>query len=58
VVININNPGTFVGQCSELCGSLHAFMPINVEAIHPNIFFEQYNFVIREDEELAYYEAL
>lgn len=58
VVININNPGTFVGQCSELCGALHAFMPINVEAIHPNIFFEQYNFVIREDEDLAYYEAL
>lgn len=58
VVININHPGTFVGQCSELCGALHAFMPINVEAIHPHIFFEQYNFVIREDEELSYYTRL
>lgn len=57
-MLNITNPGTFVGQCSELCGSLHAFMPINVEAIHPAVFFEQYNFIIREEEELSYYENM
>jgi cytochrome c oxidase subunit 2 len=29
----ISRSGTFYGQCSELCGYLHAFMPINVKAI-------------------------
>jgi len=38
-------PGIFMGQCSELCGIYHSFMPINVEAIHPDIFFEEYNFI-------------
>jgi cytochrome c oxidase subunit 1 len=42
------HPGIFMGQCSELCGIFHSFMPINVEAIHPEIFFEEYNFIIRE----------
>jgi cytochrome c oxidase subunit 2 len=26
-------PGTFYGQCSEICGILHGFMPIAVEAV-------------------------
>jgi heme/copper-type cytochrome/quinol oxidase subunit 2 len=25
--------GTFYGQCSELCGLAHAYMPIVVEAV-------------------------
>ena len=25
--------GSYYGQCSEICGSNHAFMPINVEAV-------------------------
>jgi len=29
----INRPGVFYGQCSELCGVLHAFMPIVIEAV-------------------------
>ena len=29
----INRPGTFYGQCSEICGVNHGFMPINVVAI-------------------------
>ena len=29
----INRPGTFYGQCSELCGTNHGFMPIAVEAV-------------------------
>lgn len=41
----ILHPGIFMGQCSELCGILHSFMPINVEAINPDVFFEEYNFV-------------
>lgn len=28
-----NREGTFYGQCSELCGANHAFMPIVVEAV-------------------------
>lgn len=26
-------PGTYYGQCSELCGVNHAFMPIKVELV-------------------------
>jgi len=40
-----------VGQCSELCGIFHSFMPINVEAVHPSIFFEEFNFTFRTEEE-------
>lgn len=29
----INRPGTYYGQCSELCGVNHSFMPIVVEAV-------------------------
>lgn len=29
----INRPSTFYGQCSELCGTLHGFMPIGVKAV-------------------------
>jgi len=30
-----DRPGIFRGQCSELCGKEHAFMPIIVEAVEP-----------------------
>ncbi len=30
---NINKEGDYYGQCSELCGSKHAFMPIHVRAV-------------------------
>ena len=29
----IEKPGLYFGQCSELCGSRHAFMPIAVQAV-------------------------
>jgi cytochrome c oxidase subunit II len=29
----IDRPGTYYGQCSELCGVNHGFMPIQVEAV-------------------------
>lgn len=29
----INRPSTFYGQCSELCGVLHGFMPIGIKAV-------------------------
>ncbi len=36
--IHINEPGIYYGQCSELCGVMHAFMPITVEAVPPEAF--------------------
>lgn len=29
----INHTGTYVGQCAELCGAMHGFMPIVVKAV-------------------------
>lgn len=34
----IEKPGVYYGQCSELCGDRHAFMPIAVEAVSPEQF--------------------
>jgi len=34
----INRPGVFYGQCSELCGILHGFMPIVIEAVENEKF--------------------
>jgi len=31
--VRINEPGVYYGQCSELCGVYHGFMPIVVEAV-------------------------
>nr|QGZ09934.1 cytochrome c oxidase subunit 2 [Eisenia nordenskioldi nordenskioldi] len=33
-----SQPGIFYGQCSEICGANHSFMPIAVEAINANSF--------------------
>jgi cytochrome c oxidase subunit II len=35
---NIQRPGTYYGQCSELCGIRHGFMPIQVKAVTPEEF--------------------
>ncbi|MBP2514304.1 cytochrome c oxidase subunit 2 [Sphingomonas sp. PvP018] len=34
----IDKPGLYFGQCSELCGARHAFMPIAVQAVSPAQF--------------------
>ncbi len=34
----IEKPGVYYGQCSELCGARHGFMPIAVEAVSPAVF--------------------
>lgn len=36
--IFINHPGLFFGQCSEICGINHRFIPISLEAININNF--------------------
>lgn len=33
--VNIEKPGVYVGACAELCGRLHGFMPIVVDAKSP-----------------------
>nr|AIW06272.1 cytochrome c oxidase subunit II [Ephemerella sp. MT-2014] len=34
----MNRPGLFYGQCSEICGANHSFMPIVIESVPTNIF--------------------
>lgn len=36
----INRPGLFFGQCSEICGANHSFIPIVVERITNNYFIK------------------
>jgi cytochrome c oxidase subunit 2 len=38
VWLNIEKPGIYYGQCSELCGVGHGFMPISVEAVSKEDF--------------------
>nr|UAM95671.1 cytochrome c oxidase subunit II [Coreamachilis songi] len=36
----INRPGLFFGQCSEICGANHSFMPIVIESVSINQFID------------------
>ncbi len=36
--VKVDRPGVYYGQCSELCGARHGFMPINVEVVTPAQF--------------------
>ncbi len=36
----IEKPGVYYGQCSELCGARHGFMPIAIEALPPAQFHQ------------------
>jgi cytochrome c oxidase subunit II len=36
----VDRPGVYFGQCSELCGTKHAFMPIAVEVVSKERFAE------------------
>jgi cytochrome c oxidase subunit 2 len=38
---NVDRPGIYYGQCSELCGKDHAFMPIEIHAV-PRAEFNQW----------------
>lgn len=45
--LSINRPGIFYGQCSEICGANHSFIPIALEVIdHPS--FTQWVITFRE----------
>ena len=36
--VKVDRPGVYFGQCSELCGARHGFMPIAVEVASPARF--------------------
>ena len=35
---NVEQEGVYFGQCSELCGTNHAYMPIVVKAVSPEVY--------------------
>nr|YP_009171515.1 cytochrome c oxidase subunit 2 [Pseudothericles compressifrons]AJW76358.1 cytochrome c oxidase subunit 2 [Pseudothericles compressifrons] len=39
-IFTINRPGLFFGQCSEICGANHSFMPIVIESTSTNMFIK------------------
>jgi len=38
IIINIRDIGAYFGQCSELCGWYHGFMPIAIQSVTPEDF--------------------
>lgn len=38
LIFSIKRPGQFYGQCSEICGANHRFMPIKLEIVPINTF--------------------
>nr|URH17023.1 cytochrome c oxidase subunit II [Pericapritermes sp. H SH-2022a] len=38
ISFSINRPGLLYGQCSEICGANHSFMPIVIESVPTNQF--------------------
>nr|YP_011014864.1 cytochrome c oxidase subunit II [Thabena yunnanensis]WQB38545.1 cytochrome c oxidase subunit II [Thabena yunnanensis] len=43
VSFTIKKPGIFMGQCSEICGANHSFMPITMESINMKNFLKWMN---------------
>nr|YP_010049487.1 cytochrome c oxidase subunit II [Yuukianura szeptyckii]QPL15822.1 cytochrome oxidase subunit 2 [Yuukianura szeptyckii] len=39
----VNRPGLFFGQCSEICGANHSFMPITLESVNSYTFINWVN---------------
>ena len=36
--VKVDKPGVYFGQCSELCGARHGYMPIAVDVVPPEQF--------------------
>nr|YP_010736662.1 cytochrome c oxidase subunit II [Tessaromerus quadriarticulatus]WEM32416.1 cytochrome c oxidase subunit II [Tessaromerus quadriarticulatus] len=43
VMINLSRPGIMYGQCSEICGVNHSFMPITIESTNMKSFINWIN---------------
>ena len=55
----LDRPGFFFGQCSELCGVMHGFMPIVIEGVDYNLFSENlYNENFGTSSDLVYFTDL
>jgi heme/copper-type cytochrome/quinol oxidase subunit 2 len=39
-VVNISQPGFYVGMCRELCGAYHSYIPINVQSVSAAQFID------------------
>lgn len=40
IIFYSNRPGIFFGQCSEICGANHRFIPISIEIVSPKSFIK------------------
>ena len=40
VMFSLSRPGVFYGQCSEICGANHRFIPIKLEAVPVAYFID------------------
>lgn len=49
--VNIDKPGIYFGQCSEICGTNHAYMPIEIHAVTKEEFEA---WLVKAKEEFAY----
>lgn len=38
--VQVTTGGVYYGQCREICGEFHGFMPIGVEAVPESVFYE------------------
>jgi cytochrome c oxidase subunit 2 len=43
ITIIRNRPGVIVGQCSEICGINHSFIPITLERVSTEKFIQSLN---------------
>ncbi|NQZ13542.1 MAG: cytochrome c oxidase subunit II [Alphaproteobacteria bacterium] len=62
--VRIEKPGTYFGQCSEICGKNHAYMPIEIKAVTKEEFEawleeakEEFSMNNNETMTVAYYEG-
>jgi len=59
IILVLDRPGFFFGQCSELCGVMHGFMPIVIEGVDYNLFSENlYNENFGTSSDLVYFTDL
>ena len=42
IIFQVDRPGTYYGQCSELCGVNHAFMPIGIDVMRLSDYIDWY----------------
>lgn len=45
VLLFIKREGFYFGQCSEICGILHGFMPIQVQGVENSTFLGAFKFL-------------